>query len=232
MSERWQPGDRITLRYTGHCDGKVAGKPGWLQGWPYVVADDNDDLLALWMPVGTHMHLIDMADRSSPMRELIHGNHPYDEFRRGEVLRLMFPGRPYSIWLHWSNDVERRFLGWYVNLEAPFVRTPIGVDTTDNSLDLVVMPDFSWHWKDEHLAQRWIDLGVYTRQDTDSFYEDGREVIANVEARRYPFDGSHLDWRPDPRWTTPTLHDGWDRVPGYDLLLTTGRRLTGVDHPR
>jgi hypothetical protein len=232
MSERWRPGDIVTLRYTGHSDGAVIGKPGWLQGWPYVVAEDRDDLLALWMPVGTRMTLLSMADRTIPHRELIHGNHPRDAFRRGEVLRLMLPGKPYSIWLHWTPDAERTFLGWYVNLEAPFVRTPIGVDTTDNSLDLVVMPDFSWHWKDEEHTQRWIDLGVYTREETDSFYEHGREVIADVDARRFPFDGSYLDWRPDPAWTTPTLVEGWDRVPDYDLPRSTGRRLTGVDHPQ
>src|SRR5690349_11942564 len=117
---RWQPGDHLTLRYVGHHDGRVAGRPGVLQGWPYVVAWDTDDSLALWMPVGAHMRRVDMADRSRDVADLIHGNHPHDAFRRGEVLRLMFPGKPYSIWLHWTPDANREFLGWYVNLEAPY----------------------------------------------------------------------------------------------------------------
>ena len=36
------------------------------------------------MPVGTHMRLIDLADQARVVPDLIHGNHPYEEFRRGE----------------------------------------------------------------------------------------------------------------------------------------------------
>ena len=137
MADRpWEQGDRITLRYVGHSHRIVPGRPGVLQGWPYIVVEDTPELLALWMPVGTRMKRVDLADCSRPLADLIHGEHPTDEFRRGECLRLMFPGRPYSIWLHWSRTPPRRFTGWYVNLEAPFVRTDIGVDTTDRAIAL------------------------------------------------------------------------------------------------
>lgn len=226
----WSPGDQITKRYTGHRDGIVPGKPGVLQGWPYIVVEDRPDLLALYMPIGTHMKRLDMAAREREIPDLVHGRHP-EEFRRGEVLRLMTPGKPYSIWLHFRPDADHEFLAWYINLEAPFVRTPIGFDTTDNSLDLVVLPDFSWHWKDEHLTQRWIDMGAFTREETDQFFVDGRAVIADVEARRFPFDGAFLDWKPNPNWPIPGVHPDWDRLPDYDLNLTTGRRLVGAQPP-
>jgi hypothetical protein len=231
MPERWSPGDSITLRYVGHSDGQVPGKPGVLQGWPYLVVADGPDLLALWMPAGTRIKRVDMADRGNRLRDHVHGEHPHDEWRRGDTLRLMPAGAAYSVWLQWSTQPPHDFLGWYVNLEAPFVRTVIGVDTTDDSLDLVVRPDLTWEWKDEHLADHWVELGVYTREETARFFETGREVIAAVEARCFPFDGSWLDWRPDPAWGIPEVHPDWDRVPGYDLPLTSGRRLTGVDHP-
>lgn len=231
MPDRWRPGDVITLRYVGHSDFHVRGRPGLLQGWPYVVVEDSEDLLALWMPVGTRMKRIDLADRSRPVADLVHGEHPYDAFRRGEVLRLMPVGARYSIWLHWAPQRPHEFLGWYVNLEAPFVRTPIGVDTTDDSLDVVVTPDLEWSWKDEHLAEGWIEAGVYTREETDQFFATGRGVIADIEARRFPFDGSWLAWRPDPAWPIPEVHPEWERYPGYDVPLTSGRRLHGVDHP-
>lgn len=92
MSERWQPGERITLRYVGHSHTRTAGLPGLLQGWPYVVVEDSADWLALWMPVGARMQLRDLADRARPVRDLVHGEHPTLEFRRGEKLRLMRPG--------------------------------------------------------------------------------------------------------------------------------------------
>ena len=223
-ANRWQRGDQITMRYVGHAHRRVRGRPGVLQGWPYVVVQDTPDLLALWMPVGTRMKRVDLADRDSPLEDHIHGHHA-DEFRRGEYLRLMLPGRPYSIWLHWSTGSPRLFAGWYVNLEAPFVRTDIGVDTTDNSLDLVVMPDLTWYWKDVKMASEWVALGVFTQAQTDNFFANGKSVIEMAQQRRFPFDGSFEDWAPDPGWGIPTVHPDWADVPGYDLNLTTGNRL-------
>jgi len=226
----WSPGDHITLRYVGHSHGRIEGRPGNLHGWPYLVVEDRPDLLALWMPVDTRMRLINMATWE-PLPDMLHGHHPHDEFRRGEVLRLMRPGDRHSVWFHWSPQEPHQFLGWYVNLEAAYVRTPIGVDTTDDSLDIVVRPDLTWEWKDEQLVQHWIDLGVYTPEEFDQFYATGRDVLADVEARRFPFDGSYLDWRPDSAWAIPDVAPNWDRYPGYDTPLSTGRTLTGVADP-
>lgn len=226
----WAPGDCITLRYVGHAlRDRGRNEAGLLQGWPYVVVQDTPSLLALWMPVGTHMKLIDMADRKRVLPDLVHGAHPYDPMRRGEVLRLMPPGRSYSIWLHWSPDAERRFLGWYVNLEAPFVRTAIGVDTTDDSLDVIVTPDFEWRWKDEDLTEGWIEHGVYTRAEMDRIRATGLGIVADIEARRFPFDGAWIDWHPVPVWQVPEVTPGWENRPGYDLALSTGRRVTNLD---
>ena len=119
----------------------------------------------------------------------------------------------------------RRFTGWYVNLEAPFVRTDIGVDTTDNSLDLVVMPDFTWRWKDAEMSSDWVAVGVFTQAQTEEFLADGKDVIYMARQRRFPFDGSFADWAPEPEWNIPRVHLDWARVPGYDLNLTTGNRL-------
>ena len=222
---RWLRGDQITVRYVGHSHRYVPGRPGVLMGWPYVVVEDTPSLLALWMPIVARMKRLDLAHRNNPLEDFIHGEHPFDEFRRGDCLRLMLPGKPYSIWLHWSRTSPRRFTGWYVNLEAPFVRTDIGVDTTDNSLDLVVMPDFTWRWKDAEMASEWVAIGVFTQAQTEKFFADGNDVIDMARQRRFPFDGSLVDWTPDPDWNIPTVHPDWARVPGYDLNLTTGDRL-------
>jgi hypothetical protein len=222
MDELWSPGDQVTLRYVGHSDGMVPQKPGLLVGYPYVVAEDRPDLLALWIPIGTAVSRVDLSDRSRAIP---------DEAWRLSVLRVMQPGKPYSIWQFWSAPPEHRFLGWYVNLEAPFARTPIGVDTTDDVLDVVVSPDLTWRWKDEHALQQWIDVGVYTAEEFERIYEHGLQAIADVEARRFPFDHSMTDWRPEEHWGVPQIHPDWDRIPGYDFPLSTGRRLIGVDHP-
>lgn len=222
MDERWKPGDEITLRYVGHSDVTEPGRPGLLVGYPYVVAEDREDLLALWMPVGTSMHRIDLADRNRVIAP--------EEWRL-PVLRLLQPERPYSVWQFWAPPPERRFLGWYVNLEAPYARTAIGVDTTDDVLDVVVSPSLEWRWKDEHLVEEWIAAGVYTREEFDEIYDHGRQAIADVEVGRFPFDGSLTDWEPDAGWSIPSIHPEWHLLPGYDVPLSTGRPLRDVDHP-
>jgi hypothetical protein len=240
-SKHWSAGDAVTLRQVGHRHPTIRNQPGLLVAFPHFVVEDTDDLLALWIPAGTERRFVDLADRSRRV--------PNDLWRLN-TLRLMFPGKAYDIQLYWSADVsklttdaprhdlrawelgargEHEFLGWYVNLQAPYVRTPIGFDTTDNSLDVVVDRDYSWRWKDEHLTQHWEDMGVYTREDTESFYAAGREAIALVEQRRFPFDGSYLDWDPPTGWGLPQLAPDWDRVPGYDVTLTTGLRLANLD---
>lgn len=224
--ERWVSGQSITLRYVGAVHFVVEGervlpesgsRPGLIHGLAHTVVEDRDDLLALWIPAGSMRNYVDLGDRSHVLEP--------DVWRR-DTLRLMVPGKPYSIL---TAPHSHGFSGWYVNLEAPFVRTEIGVDITDNSLDLVVASDFSWKWKDEHFTQPLEDMGVFSRADTESFYAAGRAVIADIEARRFPFDGAMLDWRPPAEWQPPVIQPGWDRLVGYDMNLTTGRRLVGVD---
>ena len=69
----WNRGDLITLRYVGHAHRTVRGRPGVLQGWPYIVVEDTPNFLALWMPVGARMKRVDLADRSHPLADFIHG---------------------------------------------------------------------------------------------------------------------------------------------------------------
>jgi protein associated with RNAse G/E len=42
-----------------------------------------------------------------------------------------------------------RHLGWYVNLQCPYRRTPLGIEAMDLMLDIVVEPDMTWRWKDD-----------------------------------------------------------------------------------
>lgn len=59
----------------------------------------------------------------------------------------------------------------------------------------------------------------------------GRAIIGDIEARRSPFDGSYLDWRPDPAWRIPEVHPHRGRMPGYDVPLTHFHPLRGGAHP-
>ena len=44
----------------------------------------------------------------------------------------------------------------------------------------------------------------------DEVRREGERIIAEVEARTWPFNAGFESWRPDPAWTVPALPDGWD----------------------
>src|SRR5438132_583182 len=135
----WQYGDQIVLRHTGIHDGETKNRPGLLHGLPHYVVEDADDRLVLWMPAGSERRYVDLADRSHRVEPT-----PWTL----DSLRIMFPGKAYAIYLFWAaasvlpsahplqelfgdgpkpEIAPGMFLRWYVNLEAPFVRTAVGV---------------------------------------------------------------------------------------------------------
>jgi hypothetical protein len=202
--ERWEPGETVVLRYLTRD-----GKPG--MAWPYHVVEDRDDLLALYIPRGsTYKNWVvtpAAEGEGRPKRQL--GD---DRWRR-DVLRLMFPDEHHSIWLFWSDDDERGFSAYYINMEEPFRRTSIGFDTNDHTLDVAVTPDHEWRWKDVEQMENQVRIGGYGAEFADAVRAEGERVIEALEARRSPFSDGWEQWTPDPNWGIPTLPDGWDEVP-------------------
>ena len=184
----------------GHDDGV-------LLAWPHIVAQDADELTALYIPEGTRRSQVDPLDPARPLADEV--------WRRFNTLRLMFPGRAHSVWLFWDAG-SHDFLRWYVNLEAPFRRHELGFDTTDNALDITVSRDLRWRCKDEDELAGAVRLGIYSREQAAAIRAEGERVIEAIEARRPPFDGRWEGWRPDPAWGIATAPAGWERVPGID----------------
>ena len=77
----------MVLRYVGHDDGV-------LLAWPHIVAQDADQLTALYIPEGTRRSQVDPLDPARPLADEV--------WRRFNTLRLMFPGRAHSVWLFWG----------------------------------------------------------------------------------------------------------------------------------
>jgi hypothetical protein len=99
------------------------------------------------------------------------------------------------------------FLCCYVNLQEPLRPSPVGFDTRDQALDLVIDPDGSWRWKDEdHFAQA-VERGRFTADEAAAIRAEGERVVA-----AWPFPTGWEGWMPDPRWPRPGLPDGWDAV--------------------
>ncbi|MEE8336677.1 MAG: DUF402 domain-containing protein [Dehalococcoidia bacterium] len=202
---RWQPGETVVLRYITRD-----GRPG--MAWPYHVVEDRDDLLALHIPRGA----IYKRWQPAPLAEVAGyraARRLNDTVWRRDMLRLMFPGQHHSVWLFWSEDGERRFSTYYINMEEPFRRTSIGFDTNDHTLDVVVTPDRAWRWKDEEEMTERVELGVYSAEFAEAVRAEGERVIATLERRGSPFSDGWEQWTPDSGWGLPELPEGWDEVP-------------------
>ena len=185
------------------------------------VVEDSDDLLTLYFPAGTvHRSLppppregkaarAAAADALSRPRKHDYPSHTWD---RNHVLRLMFPKRPYSIWFTWEeHSWESKW--YYVNFEAPFVRTPLGVDTQDRVLDIVVRPDHSCYLKDDDQLQSWADAGMVLTPSAEELREEARRVTRVIDDWGPPFCDGWESWRPDPSWTRRALPEGWEEYP-------------------
>ena len=211
----------------------------WVQACR-VVRDDSAGLL-LWLPVGAGFaHRPNPAGERSPRVAAELADQPLrvETWREHDVLILVPPGAPHSVWWFFRDG---EFAFWYVNLERPSVRwsregsagsdgsvadgitgsngiTGLnGVDSFDHALDVVATRDGAWRWKDEdELAERIGLPGYWDADGAARIQLDGERVVAEIESGRAPFDGSWCDFRPDPSWIAAALPGaGWDTPPAW-----------------
>ena len=175
----------------------------WRQAWrgreylaiPVRVVQDTDETLVVYLAEGTRF--------SFP-----HGGWPFDdvhpwaqqgEWRGHGLLALLTPGEAYSIWHFWKGD-ERRFAGWYVNMQEPFRREGLSYLTQDQELDIWIEPNGTWRWKDEQELEDWVGRGRFTREEVTEIRRVGEGVVAS-----WRFPTGWEDWEPDPAWPVPEL---------------------------
>lgn len=187
----WEPGSVVVWRETwrGHTYFVAPAR---------VVADD-EELLALYTAEGTPFHF-------PPGGWPFEGEHPWlgrTAWVGHGVLVLHPPGAAHTIWLFWEGD-ERRFAGWYVNMQDPLVRDGHEFDTQDHELDLWIELDGSWQWKDEERMEGWVRQGRFTREEVAAIRAEGQRVLA-----AWPFPTGWEDWTPDPSWPVPKLPASW-----------------------
>jgi uncharacterized protein len=133
----------------------------------------------------------------------VRGDDPFPKvWSDHHVLRLVRPSAAHSVDLFWTEDWT--FKWWYVNLQTPLGRTPLGFDTTDLALDLWVEPDGTPHWKDEDDFAEARALGVLDDESAAAMRAEGERVL-----EEWPFPTGWEDWRPDPDWPVPQLPARW-----------------------
>ena len=185
----------------------LGGPPVVCDVKPMIVVEDTPARLALWMPAGTPTLLCVPNDRDQPKPwrpgewQLVE-----DASWRWDALFVLEPGAWWATWLLWMPDGA--FRGWYVNLQEPFERTPLGFDHRDLQLDIVVAPDGAWRWKDIDDLDRCEQLGVISSAIAARTRAEGDLAAALIASRGDPFAEAAQTWRPDAAWPRPTLPGG------------------------
>ena len=161
------------------------------------IVEETPELLALWMPAGTPGKV-----PAGGLRIPGDDWELEDTTGSSNAICIARPGRAHSTFINWNDDGGVDY--WYVNFEQPLRRTPLGVDTFDEKLDLIVFPDGTYRWKDEDELEQAAAAGLL---DADEVRAEAARVLAE-----WPFPTGWEDWRPDPSWPVPLLPAGWDRV--------------------
>jgi protein associated with RNAse G/E len=209
----WQPGDVVALR------GIYNQRVSYMQS--AVVVHDTLDEVALVILPG--------AECAAP-EGYMNGKHGasghwdrWGEYEKenwqmqlyrwhtNRLLILLHPEKYYASYYFWQAD-NNQFLCYYINFQLPFHRSKIGFDSFDLELDLIVEPNFEWHWKDLDDYQRGIELGILRPQWVKEIDSAKLEIFEKFEHRRYPFDDTWLKWMPHPQWCPPNLPADWEKV--------------------
>lgn len=183
---------------------------------PVTIVQDTDDLIAMYWRANTPNKI--------PTKRITYKELLADEQIRlmdskwvtTDVLMLCTPGSAHGILVMWETG-HVRFNGWYVNLQQPLCRTPLGFDTMDQLLDIVISPDLSgWYWKDEDEFSEAVEHGIYSLTEAKTIRDEGERVIKTIQEEGSLFFQGWETWRPQSDWRIPELPTNWDDLSFYD----------------
>jgi len=190
--------DRVLVRSV------YRGRVRW--AFPHRLVGEHDGRLALYLALGTPGVSMGRDADGRYLERWARGDDPVPHaWRHTHALDLVRLGEAHALRLFW--DPAWRFLGWYVNLQAPLRRTALGYDTTDWALDVWVEPDGTWEWKDEGDFSEAQALGILDGAAAARVRAEGERVVAEA-----PWPTGWEEWRPDPEWPLPALPGAWDVV--------------------
>jgi hypothetical protein len=183
----WEPGDVVVWR-------EIWRGESW-GSYPVRVVEDGEAATVVYTAPGTRFSFPGWP----------YGPHPWEGrvWTGHGVLVLHRPGDAFTIWHFWEGP-ERRFQGWYVNMQEPWMRDRHAFETCDHELDIWVAADGSWHWKDEEKMDDWVRRGRFTSEEVAAIRREGERVVAE-----WPFPTGWEAWQPDPSSPVPELRKGW-----------------------
>ena len=204
-NSRWKVGTPIVFRGV------------WLQRiWfacPAIIVEDKPDLIAFYWRAGTR---VKKPHKRTTPQDMLSSAAPFilvdKTWTNTDVLLLTIPGAAHSIFVMWDEG-HTRFRCWYINLQEPLQRTPIGFDTMDHLLDIIVHPDRSnWQWKDEDEFEEAIFIGVFSPEKADEIRAEGKRALKLILDNEACYCEHWKSWRPPSDWKIPELPSGWGHL--------------------
>lgn len=201
----WRKGDAVVLRNIARSDGTVT------TAVPALCLGDSDRSLAAYIAKGTAFknnyavpteNRVDAVSSALPSARREHKDLTWWQ----HTVRIYLPAAFYSVSFFYDEQWELR--AYYGNLEAPFVRTPIGVDTRDYALDLVATPSGEWSWKDEAEFARRLAVGTDSAEHQARIRAAGTELAHRLERNKFPFN---REWQVEvpKHFPVPELPANW-----------------------
>ena len=197
----WTPGKTVLIRNLARSDGTVTtAVPAW-------VVEDTPRAIALFTPKGTpfkNNYVVPPRERVAAVGAARpSAERTFEDLEwRCDTLRLYLPGKAYSVWLFF-NDTGG-LTSFYGNLEAPFVRSPVGLDSRDYALDLEMLPDGRWQFKDEAEFAERLRLGLDSPRHQARVREAAADLTQRLETNAFPFN-HWRHWRPPRGVKLPRL---------------------------
>ncbi len=159
------------------------------------VVVDRPDCIVIYQPTGAPV-LKRNGSRGGPSGRSLppggwDGTHSAGTWGGPPSLRAHQPGTHYSAIRHIGPD---GIYGWYVNLELPWVHTPIGYDSRDLIVDIVCDPDLTSPTVKDLDELAWNrERGVITADEEAAYLAWVEVATSDIEARLGVFG---MDWDP------------------------------------
>lgn len=195
---RFQPGETVVRR-------EIMLGEVWF-GYASICVEDSDAVFATYLPPDARFGFPPTSYDPHPWWDAGHRS-----WQGHGILALHWPGVDHAIFVFWEG-AERRFAGWYFNLQDAPRRTPIGFDTLDHELDIVWPAGAStWEWKDQDK----FALTGHARYPgrVERIQAEGERVGRLLDAGERWWDEPWADWAPPDHWKVPELPAGWAELP-------------------
>ncbi len=207
---QWNPGTSIVLRSVLPSN----GTPRVGAVTSRTVVEDREDLIALYIAPGYPCKRR-AGVRGGPRGRVMlsdSGRHEDWTWAHNRMLMLYRPGDAHSTQLFWRADDEE-FLGWYIDLHEPLRRTPIGFDSRDQVIDILVAPDrSSWEWKDEDEFEWRQENGLLSPQQAVVIRAEGERAVERLTDTDIALYKDWEGWCPDPSWPVPCMPEEWKTI--------------------